>query len=115
MVQERPSLAADLFNSGPAHAPSASSEAKRDRDIEDSARLGWTKSIPAPYVSSRKDLERASPVTVDEDPADVSDISNVHSLKANRGWQWTANFDRGKGIRVLCLQLLCVLLGPLLA
>lgn len=96
MVRERPSLAADLFD-GPAAAPSASDEEQRERDVEDSAKLGSTKSIPAPYISSRKDLQRASPATEDQEPVDVSNISNVHSLKANRGWQWTANFDRGKG------------------
>ncbi|KAK9805912.1 hypothetical protein WJX73_004138 [Symbiochloris irregularis] len=96
MVRERPSLAA-LSNGVPDSTPTTFDEVKTERDVEDSARLDLTKSIPAPYVSNRKELNRASPSTDDQDPVDVSDISNVHSLKANRGWQWTANFDRGKG------------------
>ena len=67
---------------------------------EDSAKLSFRKEV-APYISSRPDSTTTR--SAGSEPNFLADASySLHSQKGNRGWAWTANFDRGKGS---CLSL----------
>lgn len=65
--------------------------------LDDSARLSFSKNI-APYVYSRQEQPATAAVAEASERGYLAEGSNnYNSLKANLGWNWTANFDRGRG------------------
>lgn len=88
----------EVASEDPQHSGSAtfshpgSTERPHLGEVEDSARLSFTKDA-GPYIGARQVNQSDSP----RGEPDFMSEQNYYSLKANRGWAWTANFDRGKG------------------